>query len=333
MVGASNVPCSLGAALLLLAMLLLPVSVRAQDATTQARLDRLERDLNMLQRQVYRGAPTAPQAAPGGAAPNAADVEIRMERLEDQMRELTGRVEQFNNNVEQLRQRIEQINSDYDVRFNQLSGGTVPPAPPPPRGSVPEPRIAGGGSPAPAALMPPGTVVQAPDSRGPGPIFNTLTPPGQGPSRQLPPPVPPQNEDAEPSDAPSASGGSPTQQFNHAFGLVKQADYPGAETALKAFIEAHPNDPLAANAQYWLGETYYARNKYMEAAAAFAEGYKRWPKGAKAADDLLKLGMSLARADQKKNACIAFAQLDGLPGANAAIRERANAEKKHVGCS
>jgi tol-pal system protein YbgF len=332
MLGASTVPCRIAAALLL-AALLVPSAGYGQDATTQERLDRLERDLNMLQRQVYRGPPTAPQGAPGGAAPNAADIEIRMERLEDQMRDLTGRVEQVTNNLEQLRQRIEQINSDYDVRFNQLSGGTGPglPAPAPPRGSIPESRVAGG-SPAPAALMPPGTIVQPPDSRGPTPIFNTLTPPGQGSPRQ-PPPAPPQTAEAETSDTPGATGGTSTQQFNRAFGLVKQADYPGAEVALKAFIDAHPNDPLAGNAQYWLGETYYARNKYMEAAAAFAEGYKRWPKGTKAADDLLKLGMSLARADQKKNACIAFAQLDGLPGANAAIRERAGAEKKHLGCS
>jgi len=330
MLGASTVPCRIGAALLL-ATLLIPTAGHSQDATTQARLDRLERDLNMLQRQVYRGAPTAPQATPGGAPPTAADIEIRMERLEDQMRDLTGRVEQVTNNLEQLRQRVEQINSDYDVRFNQLSGGTsaaLPPAPPPPRGSVPEGRVASGGATAPTSLMPPGTVVQAPDAHGPTPIFNTLTPPGQGPPRP-----PAQTAEAETSDAPPPAAGTPTQQFNRAFGLVKQADYPGAEAALKAFIEAHPNDALAGNAQYWLGETYYARNKFMEAAAAFAEGYKRWPKGAKAPDDLLKLGMSLARADQKKNACIAFAQLGDLPSANAAIRERANAEKKHLGCS
>ena len=35
----------------------------AQDRSTYERLDRLERDLNMLQRQVYRGAP-APMYAP-----------------------------------------------------------------------------------------------------------------------------------------------------------------------------------------------------------------------------------------------------------------------------
>jgi TolA-binding protein len=71
----------------------------------------------------------------------------------------------------------------------------------------------------------------------------------------------------------------------------------------------------------------------MEAAAAFAEGYKRYPKSAKAADGLLKLGMSLARADQKQNACVALAQLDhDFPSPGAPIKERAATEKKHLGC-
>ena len=60
-----------------------PLVASAQDRTTDDRLDRIERDLNMLQRQVYRGAPAA-MAAPGGqggGGTTAADIEIRMERL------------------------------------------------------------------------------------------------------------------------------------------------------------------------------------------------------------------------------------------------------------
>ena len=90
---------------------------------------------------------------------------------------------------------------------------------------------------------------------------------------------------------------------------MKKADYPGAETALKAFVERHPNDPMAGSAQYWLGETYYARGRYAEAASAFAEGYKRYPKGAKAPDDLLET-VDVAGAHQPET--------ERLPGAGAA---------------
>jgi tol-pal system protein YbgF len=320
--------CSRFGLAVLLAVAVLPAAAYSQDAATQARLDRIERDLNMLQRQVYRGAPTAAPGAPGVASGNAVDIEIRMERLEEQMRGLTGRVEQVANGLEQLRQRVEQINSDFDVRVSQMSGD-VSVGFSPARPGAPGPnKLAGAGAPPPSFPPQPGALVPAPGAAGPSPIFNTLTPPGMGPPRQPPPPAP----DPAATEA-ALPPGSAAQQFNHAFGLVKQADYAGAETALKAFIQQHPNDPLAANAQYWLGETYFVRNQYAEASAAFAEGYKRYPKGPKAEEDLLKLGMSLARADQKKNACVAFAQLDQqFPNSSAAVKERASAERKRLGC-
>ena len=71
----------------------------------------------------------------------------------------------------------------------------------------------------------------------------------------------------------------------------------------------------------------------MEAATAFAEGYKRYPKSPKAADGLLKLSMSLAHANQKQSACVALGQLDhDFPHPPASVRDRAAAEKKRLGC-
>jgi tol-pal system protein YbgF len=322
----------LGAAALV--AVVVPAIAWAQDANTQERLDRLERDLNMLQRQVYRGGPPA-MAPSGGAAGSttAADVEIRMERLEAQMRDLTGKVEQIGNGLDQLRQRVEQVNSDLDVRFGEMAGGATPgsasgrpSAAGPSPAATPSTRFAGE-TPSPGGLMPPGTVVPPPSGGGGlNPIFNTLSPPGSGP-----PSRPSPSESARVEAPPT--GGSVSDQFNHAFGLVKQADYAGAETALRSFIEAHPNDPLTGNAQYWLGQTYYARNKFPEAASAFAEGYKRFPKGSKAADDLLYLGLALAKADQKKNACLALEQLgQAFPNAAPAVREKAAAERKRLAC-
>jgi len=329
--------------LLVLIATAMPVLVaRSQDRAMQDRLDRLERDLSMLQRQVYRGGPTS---ITNSVSSGAVDAELRMDRLETQMRELTGRVEDAINGVEQLRRRLEQINSDIDVRF---SPGQAPPrsaqssshATAGITDSSPTGQIAMGG-PTPgansapsrptASLMPPGTLVPPPPPDAPTTREGTLTPPG--------PPQPP------PDPANAAAGGfrppsgttlparSSSDQYNIAFGLLKQADYPAAEEALKSFIGQHPNDPLAGSAQYWLGETYYARGRYAEAAGAFAEGYKRYPKGTKAPDNLLKLGMSLGRDNQKHNACLALAQLDhDFPNPGSAIKERSVTEKKRLGC-
>src|SRR5579863_2105773 len=86
------------------AVLAVPIAAWGQDGATEERLDRLERDLNMLQRQVYRGGP--PPVGGGASGGDAVNVEVRMERLEEQMRDLTGRVEEVMNRIEQVRQRV-----------------------------------------------------------------------------------------------------------------------------------------------------------------------------------------------------------------------------------
>jgi tol-pal system protein YbgF len=313
-------------------LLVAPVPASSQDRSTQERLDRIERDLNMLQRQVYRGGPPPTGGDPG----NAVGTELRLTRIEEQMRDLNGRVEEVMNQVDRLRQRLEQVNSDVDTRIGQGPGG--PPgsgqmalAGPPPR-SGPRPLSDNTGTP------PRGTVV-------PPPSFGTLTPPGAPPgvASGVPPGFPTPPPGAEPASGAGGGmragpgqnlpSGSTTEQYNYAFGLLKQADYQGSEAALRAFIERHPSDPMAGNAQYWLGETYYARSKFMEAASTFAEGYKRYPKSAKAPDTLLKLGMSLAQANQKQNACVALAQLDqAFPQAASNIKQQAATERKRLGC-
>ena len=90
----------------------------AQDRSTYERLDRLERDLNMLQRHVYRGA-SVPMYAPDGTA--AVNVQLRMDRLEAELRDLTGRIEEYANRLEQLRRRVEHVNGEGELRVGQGS--------------------------------------------------------------------------------------------------------------------------------------------------------------------------------------------------------------------
>jgi tol-pal system protein YbgF len=79
--------------------------------------------------------------------------------------------------------------------------------------------------------------------------------------------------------------------------------------AFKKFVEAHENDPLAGNAMYWLGETHYVRKDFMQAAQVFFQAYQKFPKGAKAPDSLLKLGMSMASMKKPAEACATFGKL------------------------
>jgi tol-pal system protein YbgF len=155
-----------------------------------------------------------------------------------------------------------------------------------------------------------------------------LTAPAPGAS--APPPAASQQTASVEGALPS---GSVQDQYNYAMGLLTQANYPAAEQAMRSFVERFPKDPLAGNAQYWLGETFYVRKDYANAASAFAQGYDKYPKSAKAADDLLKLGMSLANLNQKPDACRAYARLQrDFPAAPQTIKERLAGEKQRASC-
>ena len=155
--------------------------------------------------------------------------------------------------------------------------------------------------------------------------------------QKSPPPAPVQPAaPLQASSAPTGTlpAGTPKEQYTYAFNLLQQTNYDQAEVALKSFIETNPNDPLTGNARYWLGETYYVRGQYQESAQTFYEGYQKNPKGPKAADSLLKLGMSLAGLGKKDDACAAFAKvLSDFAKASASVRNAVNRENKRNGCS
>jgi TolA-binding protein len=75
------------------------------------------------------------------------------------------------------------------------------------------------------------------------------------------------------------------------------------------------------------------RAAYVQAAEVFLEGYQADPKGSKAPDSLLKLGMSLSGLDKKREACAAFDKVaKDFPGASAGIRNTIAREKQKNSC-
>ncbi len=276
------------------------------------RLDRMERDMNQLQRQVYRGGSTSGAPVPAPDSGTAVNLELRIDQLENQMRTMTGSIEEFNYSIDQLKRRLDKLVADVDQRLTQLEHPGAPVANAAPGGDTP---VAANPSPGaganPAASPSQGGILVAPTGAGGQAASRPATAPGPG----------------------TLPTGSAQDQYNYAFGLLRQADYPAAEEALRAFVQRYPNDPLAGNAQYWLGETYYVRKDYNNAAATFAEGYRKYPQSGKAADNLLKLGMSLGNVGQKKEACLTFNQLaHDFPKASSNITERAGQEKQRLGC-
>ena len=142
---------------------------------------------------------------------------------------------------------------------------------------------------------------------------------------------PPQAMARPPAGAPSPAGAD--QLYHDAFKMLQDGDYAGAEKGFKTFVQRNPQHVLAGNAQYWLGETYYARRDYQNAMAAFAEGFKVYKASPKGPDNLLKLGITLAALGRKSDACSVFARFNqDYPRATDLQKRRVDQERQKNGC-
>ncbi len=77
--------------------------------------------------------------------------------------------------------------------------------------------------------------------------------------------------------------------YSYAIELNRQRKYPEARAKFQEFLEKYPNDELAGNAQYWIGETYYSVDEMPAALAAFQDVIKKYPKSNKVPDAMLKI--------------------------------------------
>ena len=118
----------------------------------------------------------------------------------------------------------------------------------------------------------------------------------------------------------AAAGESALQrEYARAFDALKAAQYPAAIAGFRGFLAAHEDAALADNAQYWLGETYYATRDYAAARDAFARLGSRWPNSRKAPDAQLKLGYSQFELKQLSAARATLADVvKRFPGSEAA---------------
>ena len=121
--------------------------------------------------------------------------------------------------------------------------------------------------------------------------------------------------------------------YKYAYDMLVMENYVESENAFKVFIGEHPKDPLASNAYYWLGETYYVQKKFQLAAISFARGYQSFPKGNKALDQLFKLSLTFINMGKYEDACASFSKLEvEFPKAPKRISNRAKEYKKRAKC-
>ncbi|HVO83121.1 MAG TPA: tol-pal system protein YbgF [Syntrophobacteria bacterium] len=94
--------------------------------------------------------------------------------------------------------------------------------------------------------------------------------------------------------------------YDQAIQLFRSGDFPGAREGFTRYLGLYPKTELASNAQFWLGECYFAERNYKEAIGAYDKVIKEYPKSEKVSSAWLKMGMAFLELGDKDAGKIAL---------------------------
>ena len=202
---------------------------------------------------------------------SAQSVAVQMGQFDENLRKAVGKIDELEYKIKTLNERLDVMNKDIDMRFKMYEGKP----------------LSGGGMGA-ADTTP--KKFDAPVANGaPASILGGAVSKG---------------EDLAPVKTQSAE-----DIYKQGMTAINVGNNEEAAQKFTALMTKYPEHKLAGNAQYWLGEAYYAQKDYAKAAVAFGKGLEKYKDGNKGADSLLKLGMSMRELGKKDEACTAFKTL------------------------
>jgi len=128
---------------------------------------------------------------------------------------------------------------------------------------------------------------------------------------------------AAPGSSSTAPDATPEQMYAAAMASVTAEEHARAAALFRELIQRFPQDALASNAQYWIGEAYYRQRDFQEAMVEFrkvVDGYAASPQIPEA---LLKIGLCHQALKDQARARMTWEQLTReYPGTNAATQAR-----------
>ena len=94
------------------------------------------------------------------------------------------------------------------------------------------------------------------------------------------------------SSGEQAASPAETKAYEAALNQFKLGNYTTSIQAFQGFLVTYPSSPLAASAQYWIGNAHYARRNYKGAIEAQQKLLAAWPDSSKAPDGMLNMASS-----------------------------------------
>ena len=296
----------------------------------------------------HRQAP--PADIPGGAAgdPNqTAELVLRVNQLEEELRQANGRIEELENAEHRLESELQKFRQDVEYRFGDRSEG-APPAP-----DVAEAPQSPGEPAAPARPRKSSDAFDPDaDPNAPGaPRPLGTTPPSAPLVREAPgaaagqplelgkAPAPESSKGPPPPSGPTIVGSGvamldqPREQFNAALQAFQAGQYPEAEAGFKAFLAANPSHRMSADAIFYIGETYLQRSRPREAAEQYLKVTTDYSKSSRAPESMVRLGQTLAALGNNEQACATLTEFGKrYPAASASVKKLAEHESAKDHC-
>jgi tol-pal system protein YbgF len=299
---------------------------------------------------------------------DAAQLTLRLQALEQQVRDLTGQVQGLQFQVTQLQTLVDRSNQDNDFRFKALEGGgsagpgknkaaddagslAAPVGPSqtgdsarPARSNLPVAADGGDNADNAASAFAGESNAAASDDLGPSsdPLVGKGRPgelPGAeevplGPSRaRVDNSAPARPVDVSPSKPAVAANPAALAQYKAGYDAIVKGNFSFAADQFKQFIKRYPDDAQAPDATNWLGEALLQQQDFVDAADVLVTGYKTYPNSPRAPDMLLKLGIALSGAQQPEASCKTFGLLaQKYPDTTTAFKSRLKQEMTRAKC-
>jgi TolA-binding protein len=270
-------------------------SQRQAPPSPEQRIDRLERQIQQMQRQVFpkgRPADTAGFADdPAATQSSVVTLDQRLDALERQMADLVRLSEENGNRLRTLETGIGQMKTDQDQRINaleqRLSEQAAAAPVPPPESTAPAAATPARPKPTPPKSVPPKAAATTSAAGGP----ETVATPGVAATDE--------GEDA----------------YTQGFRLWEAGQYDQAINSLRSFTKTYPRHRRVSYANNLIGRALLDKGDSRAAAEALLSNYRNNPGGERAPDSLLYLGQALMKLGQPGQACKAYAELDAVYGA------------------
>jgi TolA-binding protein len=273
---------TLSLAALAAAIALTPAIAQKRQPTPEQRIDRLEKQVRQVQKQVFPKGQPADTAGfsddPAATQDSLNSLTGRLDAIERQLSDIVRQSEENGNRVAVLETELARLRADQDRRIRALE--TAPPT-------------------------------EAP-----------ATTEEQGEAAVAPPPAPkPKVEKARSESASAellpASATDPAEAaYDEAFQLWNSGKYDQAIKSLQAFTKKYPDHRRTSWAYNLTGRALLDKGQPRAAAEALLANYRRDPKGERAQDSLFYLGQALVKLGQPGQACKAYEELEEVYSSN-----------------